>query len=250
VFQALYLRQELDFSKHNQVRLGEIGGAGGLFVQVLLTPYVIARFGEKWTVVGGLSVFILYCLGYASNTVNTPTKAYYASLIQDVSNVNYPAITSIKSTLSAGNEQGQIIGAISSIQAIAGGLGPAVRVKSMNGPAANNYPNRSVGCTGVQLSLLIFTGARRNIRPATGLVVGSAIDGVQRGPCPDGARSAQDSSPTRAASQAGLQPGVGGPGREREHAGQTTALDEQLCAQDFWRSRLKIHRDQETFVAA
>lgn len=37
-----------------------------------------------------------------------------------------PAITAIKSTLAAGNEQGQIIGAISAVQGIAGGLGPAV----------------------------------------------------------------------------------------------------------------------------
>ena len=37
-----------------------------------------------------------------------------------------PAITAIKSTLAAGNEQGQIIGAISAVQAIAGGLGPAM----------------------------------------------------------------------------------------------------------------------------
>ena len=33
-----------------------------------------------------------------------------------VSNVNVPAITAVKSTLSAGNEQGQIVGAITAIQ--------------------------------------------------------------------------------------------------------------------------------------
>eukprot|EP01043_Picozoa_sp_COSAG02_P034120 COSAG02_NODE_2368_length_9050_cov_27.534689_7_plen_152_part_00 len=40
--------------------------------------------------------------------------------------MNVPAITAIKSTLSAGNEQGQVIGAISAVQAIAQGLGPAL----------------------------------------------------------------------------------------------------------------------------
>lgn len=116
---------------------------------MLLTPYVIARFGEKWTVVGGLSIFIFYCLGYATATVHTPEGAYVASLIQDVSNVNYPAITSIKSTLSAGNEQGQIIGAISSIQAIAGGLGPAVRAgdrpRGSRGRCSPQGPDRAGG---------------------------------------------------------------------------------------------------------
>ena len=38
----------------------------------------------------------------ASKTIETPTAAYFNSLIQDISNVNYPAISAIKSTLSAG----------------------------------------------------------------------------------------------------------------------------------------------------
>ena len=51
---------------------------------------------------------------------------YVASVLSSLSMMNMPAITAIKSTLSAGNEQGQVIGSISSVQAIAGGLGPAI----------------------------------------------------------------------------------------------------------------------------
>ena len=40
--------------------------------------------------------------------------------------MNYPAIAAIKSTLAAGNGQGQIIGAISAVQALASGFGPAL----------------------------------------------------------------------------------------------------------------------------
>ena len=124
--QIPYLRQVLDFTKDNFVTLNEIGGAGGLFVQVLLTPWLIAKAGEKSTVIVGLSVYIVYMAMYATETVHDPTGAYVNSLIQDVSNVNYPAISSIKSTLSAGNEQGQILGAISAIQSLASGIGPAI----------------------------------------------------------------------------------------------------------------------------
>ena len=124
--QIPYLRQVLDFTKDNFVTLNEIGGAGGLFVQVLLTPWLIAKAGEKSTVIVGLSVYIVYMAMYATETVHDPTGAYVNSLIQDVSNVNYPAISSIKSTLSVGNEQGQILGAISAIQSMAGGVGPFI----------------------------------------------------------------------------------------------------------------------------
>lgn len=87
-FQSLYLTRELNFTPENTVRLNEIGGAGGLFVQVCLTPWIIYRVGEKWTVVIGLSVFVFYCFAYATNFVDTAEVAYVMSLVQDVSNVN------------------------------------------------------------------------------------------------------------------------------------------------------------------
>jgi hypothetical protein len=41
--------------------------------------------------------------------VATANGAYLNSLIQDISNVNYPAISSVKSTLCSGDEQGQVL---------------------------------------------------------------------------------------------------------------------------------------------
>ena len=42
---------------------------------------------------------------YGGGLVHDAPTAYAASLIQDVANVNYPAISSIKSTLCTGDEQ-------------------------------------------------------------------------------------------------------------------------------------------------
>ena len=93
-------------------------------VQVLLTPWLISKFGEKSALIFGLWVYMIYMMNYGLGLVTSPAGAYANSLIQDVSRVNYPAISSIKSTLSAGNEQGQILGAISAIQSMASGAGP------------------------------------------------------------------------------------------------------------------------------
>jgi DHA1 family tetracycline resistance protein-like MFS transporter len=123
---GMYLRQELHFSKDNFVRYNEIAGAGGLVVQAGLTPWLIGRLGEKYAIIIGLSVYIVYMTMYGSQAIQTPNAAYLNSLVQDVSRVSYPAISSIKSTLSAGNEQGQILGAISAIQSMASGIGPFV----------------------------------------------------------------------------------------------------------------------------
>eukprot|EP01052_Picozoa_sp_SAG31_P024428 SAG31_NODE_2078_length_6499_cov_2.182344_2_plen_583_part_00 len=166
VLQTVYLRQELEFTKDNNVRYSEIAGAGGFVVQIIVTPLVIQKFGEKNALIFGLAIYMLcvyilisplmfidcsktvhqcslpchrlifllllstscaqsrYMYLYASETIKSPTGAYINSLIQDISNVNYPAISAIKSTLSAGDEQGQILGALSAIQSLAGGLGP------------------------------------------------------------------------------------------------------------------------------
>ena len=104
----------------------EVYGAGGLVVQVLITPWLINKFGEKSALIFGLFVYIIYMANYGFGVITNPQGAYVNSLIQDVSRVNYPAISSIKSTLSAGNEQGQILGAISAIQSMAGGVGPFI----------------------------------------------------------------------------------------------------------------------------
>ena len=38
----------------------EIYGAGGLVVQVLITPWMINKFGEKSALIFGLFVYIIY----------------------------------------------------------------------------------------------------------------------------------------------------------------------------------------------
>jgi DHA1 family tetracycline resistance protein-like MFS transporter len=121
---SMFLRQELDFSKHEFAVLGEISGAGGLLANAVIAPIMIARCGEKRTLIAGLIGYVCYLWAYAGGWVDTASTAYVASLIQDIANVAYPAISSIKSTLCAGNEQGQILGAISAVQALAAGVGP------------------------------------------------------------------------------------------------------------------------------
>ena len=82
--QQLYFRQELEFTKDNFVTYSEISGAGGMIVQLFLTPVLIEKAGEKSTVIIGLSVYVLYMLMYATEFADTPTKAYANSLIQDI----------------------------------------------------------------------------------------------------------------------------------------------------------------------
>ena len=97
--QQLYFRQELDFTKDNFVTYSEISGAGGMAVQILLTPVLIEKAGEKSTVVIGLSVYVVYMLLYATELADTPSKAYANSLIQDIRYDNIPAILSRTSGL-------------------------------------------------------------------------------------------------------------------------------------------------------
>ena len=91
--QQLYFRQELDFTKDNFVTYSEISGAGGMVVQIFLTPVLIEKAGEKSTVVIGLSVYILYMLMYATELADTPSKAYANSLIQDIRCDDFPIVS-------------------------------------------------------------------------------------------------------------------------------------------------------------
>ena len=65
----------------------------------------------------GLLVFLGYCLGYCSGLARSDAAVYALTLIQDVSYVIFPAINSLKSTLSGGEEQGQVLGAVSPVAA-------------------------------------------------------------------------------------------------------------------------------------
>ena len=47
-------------------------------------------------------------------------------MVQDVSYVIFPAINSLKSTLSSGDEQGQVLGAVNAVQSLGTGLGPFI----------------------------------------------------------------------------------------------------------------------------
>ena len=153
--QQMYFRQHLNFTKENFVAYSEIAGAGGMVVQVFITPVLIARAGEKATVVLGLSVYMVYMLLYATEVVNTPSKAYLNSLIQDISNVNYPAISSIKSTLCAGNEQGQVLGSLSAVQNLASGIGPFLfsGIFSVSLEKNATLPVSTMWCVGLSASL-------------------------------------------------------------------------------------------------
>ena len=62
---------------------------------------MINKFGEKSALIFGLFVYIIYMANYGFGIITNPQGAYVNSLIQDVSRVNYPAISSIKSTIAA-----------------------------------------------------------------------------------------------------------------------------------------------------
>ena len=92
----------------------------------------------------GLSIAVLYTLGFALGLVKSIPLAYAITVIQDVSYgkvaadillsmdsttaltsafhiVIYPAINSLKSQLSASNEQGQVLGSVTALQKLADG---------------------------------------------------------------------------------------------------------------------------------
>ena len=62
--QTMYQRQVLHFSKDENVRLTQIGSVGGIFVNLIVTPLMLAKAGEKKTLLLGLSVYSIYLASY------------------------------------------------------------------------------------------------------------------------------------------------------------------------------------------
>ena len=52
------------------------------------------------------------------------TMIYIFSAVSSIANVNYPAISAIKSMLTGPEEQGQVLGALAGVQSIGMGMGP------------------------------------------------------------------------------------------------------------------------------
>ena len=63
----------------------KIGGIALIAVNLFITPLCIGWFGERHTVTIGLSIAVLYTLGFALGLVKSVPFAYAITIIQDVS---------------------------------------------------------------------------------------------------------------------------------------------------------------------
>lgn len=123
--QTLFLRGELLFSEEQNAILQSINGLAGLLVQVALIKPLLDTIGERATVVLGLAFNFGWMAGYGF-FITTPMEVYVFGAISAISQINYPAISAIKSMLCSAEEQGQILGALAGVQSIAFGVGPFI----------------------------------------------------------------------------------------------------------------------------
>jgi DHA1 family tetracycline resistance protein-like MFS transporter len=103
--------------------LAVVGLTSGL-VQATVTRRVVAKFGEKKTILAGMTIATLAYIGYASATEGW--MLYPILAIASLSGVTMPTLQGVISRQAGANEQGSVQGALGSLASITGILGPAI----------------------------------------------------------------------------------------------------------------------------
>lgn len=103
--------------------LAVVGLTAGI-VQSTLTRRIVARFGEKKTIVTGMTISTLAYIGYASATQGWMLFVILA--FGSLAGVTMPTVQSVISRQAGADEQGSMQGALGSLASITGILGPAI----------------------------------------------------------------------------------------------------------------------------
>ncbi len=103
--------------------LAVVGLTGGI-VQAGLTRVVVARFGERRTILVGMAISILAYIGYGSATHGWMLFVILA--FGSLAGVTMPTVQSVISRQVGADEQGGVQGALASLGSITGILGPAI----------------------------------------------------------------------------------------------------------------------------
>eukprot|EP00963_Diacronema_lutheri_P006459 scaffold566_cov364-Pavlova_lutheri.AAC.6 len=119
-----YLQIKLDFVSRDQGIVLGIFGAGGLLVQVLVLPLLLAAVGVKHLLVIGLVATMLqqFCMAF----VVEKWQVYLTIGLGTIGSVSFPAISSIKANNASSSEQGTVQGALFGARALAQGIGPVM----------------------------------------------------------------------------------------------------------------------------
>jgi len=124
IFVIYYLQEQLAFTTQDLSTLYLIMGILGLLVQGLLLKPVNDLLGEKWVVA------LAFLVGAIDNVMIGLAKnkgtIYVAVALSSLTGMAFPTISAMKANNVAITEQGQIQGALYSLQALASGSGPVV----------------------------------------------------------------------------------------------------------------------------
>ncbi|MDF1656043.1 MAG: TCR/Tet family MFS transporter [Verrucomicrobiales bacterium] len=99
-------------------------GLMAAIVQGGLARYIIPKIGERNSAVGGLIVMALALTGYG--LASEGWMVYFIIVLGSLSGVAVPAIQGMVSKSVGDNEQGAIQGSLSSLQSVAGFVGPLI----------------------------------------------------------------------------------------------------------------------------
>ncbi len=148
--------------------LAVVGLTAGV-VQAGLTRVVVARLGEKKTILLGMSISTLAYIGYASATQGW--MLYGILMFGSLAGVTMPTVQGVISRQARADEQGSVQGALGSLASITGIIGPLI-VSSLFGyfisarapfhaPGMPYYFSASL----VTLAMAASVVAMRNIQP-------------------------------------------------------------------------------------
>lgn len=145
-------------------------GVGMASVQALLTGRLVARIGERYAAIFGLSVAAAQCLFYAF--IPYAWLVFPITFIGALQGVGYPSLTALMTRQVPATQQGELQGGVASLSSMAAIFGPFAMTQTLahfSGPHASPYfPGAafllaaSLNTTGL---LLLMLQTRRLNRP-------------------------------------------------------------------------------------
>ncbi|KAJ1446376.1 major facilitator superfamily domain-containing protein [Pelagophyceae sp. CCMP2097] len=170
------------------VQIGWLLATYGLSTMVsegILVRLVVPRLGELNTIRIGLIAFALQCVAIALAT--SPREIFASIALSLLSNLVYPAVSSLVSRSVAVDEQGEALGAVNGVKAVTEGAGPLAFAMLMSNFESTRFPgvpylaNAVVALLALAVSYRVPTDEeyhRFRIRRDAGLASGHELVGL------------------------------------------------------------------------
>lgn len=195
LFQFAHVVYPSTWNFHGEIRFGwgpdEIGyslaavGIGAAIVQAGLMGQFIKRLGAVKTAFFGIIVSIISMIGYAFT--DSGQLVYFVIAISSLGGVTGPAINAIMSSQTPKDAQGELQGALASIQSLGMIIGPIVMTQTLHAfskpDASIQFPGAAFALAGIILAVALIpflAGVRANAEDLSD--IGKITDMPEAGP--------------------------------------------------------------------